>query len=63
MLSSCSRSGIDLTPISHHSCPSQAQRVSTQSRLVGLVAESLEGLDVIQAFDKKDFFIDEAIVR
>ena len=41
----------------------KAQRVSTQSRLVGLVAESLEGLDVIQAFDKKDFFIDEAIVR
>jgi ATP-binding cassette subfamily C (CFTR/MRP) protein 1 len=38
-------------------------RVGTSGALVGLVAETLEGLNVVQAFGKQDFFINEAARR
>ena len=38
-------------------------RAVTSGALVGLVAETLEGLNVIQAFSKQDFFIQEACRR
>ncbi|KAG1674667.1 hypothetical protein FOA52_007191 [Chlamydomonas sp. UWO 241] len=41
----------------------KAHIVGTQSQLVGLVAETLEGLHVIQAFDKTTYFVQTAIMR
>ncbi|KAG1659734.1 hypothetical protein FOA52_006004 [Chlamydomonas sp. UWO 241] len=41
----------------------KAHIVGTQSQLVGLVAETLEGLHVIQAFDKNNYFVQTAIMR
>ncbi|KAG1658983.1 hypothetical protein FOA52_008685 [Chlamydomonas sp. UWO 241] len=41
----------------------KAHIVKTQSQLVGLVAETLEGLHVIQAFDKTNYFVQTAIMR
>ncbi|KAG1659736.1 hypothetical protein FOA52_006006 [Chlamydomonas sp. UWO 241] len=41
----------------------KAHIVKTQSQLVGLVAETVEGLHVIQAFDKTSYFVQTAIMR
>ncbi|KAJ9510651.1 hypothetical protein QJQ45_027539, partial [Haematococcus lacustris] len=41
----------------------KAHRTTTGGALVGLVAETLEGLSVIQAFNKTEFFIQTAIQR
>ncbi|PNH10694.1 Multidrug resistance-associated protein 1 [Tetrabaena socialis] len=38
-------------------------RAQSGGRLVGLVAEVLEGLGVVQAFSKQDYFINEAAYR
>eukprot|EP00798_Chlamydomonas_sp_ICE-L_P026578 gene26578-18344_t len=41
----------------------KALRTKTASELVGLVAETLEGLNVIQAFGKNEYFVATAAVR
>ncbi|KAJ9527211.1 hypothetical protein QJQ45_025467 [Haematococcus lacustris] len=41
----------------------KGHRTSTAGALVGLVAETLEGLSVIQAFNKTEYFIQTAIQR
>jgi len=41
----------------------KALRTKTASELVGLVAETLEGLNVIQAFGKNEYFVATAAMR
>lgn len=38
-------------------------RTTTGGALVGLVAETLEGLSVVQAFDKTQYFVQTAVTR
>ena len=41
----------------------KVHRTSTGGALVGLVAETLEGLAVVQAFGKTEYFVQTAVMR